>query len=156
MQRGVRMCNIKSKSNAKCIKAINEACFGLHGELSNILQTAHHFFYCKNRKNSELLLNIVLSNIVHLIVLNKLITYFGETSVFLKLEKNSWSYYKLNYTKNVKCKQVVLDAIIRQRLSINNYQNILLLTDDEKVREIVEKLLLESNKNIQLLNETIK
>ncbi len=145
---------IRIKSNSKKLTFLaNDSCFGLHGELSVLLRNVKFYFDIKpiNKKLSDVILQVILCNIKHLIYLSSLYSNNSNLPLFLEYEKNTWQYYKDNKTPT-KSKQLCLEMALSERLLIENYQKIIKISNGSD-RERLKKLIAESKECLNYIIE---
>ena len=147
------------KEDKKTAIAIREAYAGGHGELKTILQYVYHYFYFKKLgdiKTAEVVFGIAQSEFKHLEVLGELLLKLGIDPIFAI---NPWGLNcqfvsDISYSKTVE--KMIYDDIASEMASINQYDKISGVINDETVKSLLTRITLDEQLHIKALKERLE
>ncbi len=144
----------KNNSNKFCLLK-DSFCFGNHGELSVLLRNVKFYFDIKPISSgvADAILQVILCNVKHLIVLCNLNNKTPNGSILIGYEKNNWQHYK-TVKAPTKFKQLYLEVALSEYLLIENYK--MLIDDAENSKSgCLEKLIAENKECLIYLRKQI-
>lgn len=126
---------------------------GLHGELESALFYFEQFFLLKEQKGNEMrdvFLGILSCEIRHLSYLYKTLYFLG---VRPKLNENNKHFCAKKEIKSQTLSEIFLDALAMESVAVNEYLSVLNKLKNEKVKKIIERILLDERLHCNILQE---
>lgn len=139
---------------------IRRAYSGRHGELKSILQYFYHYLYFAklgDNQTAEIILAIARCEMKHLEILGELLIQFGEDPVFSSASPfsiNCEFVSDISYSKTAE--KMIFDDIAFEMVSINEYEKMIDLINDEKAQALLKRLTLDEELHIKALKERLK
>lgn len=115
----------------------------------------HNYIYqsliIKNDNIKNILKQIAIVEMHHLEILGKLIIKLGLTPMFLSISNNQTKWFSgeyITYEKDIQ--KILLNNIKNEELAIQNYEKIIMKTDDNKVKIILKRIILDEKLHIEI------
>ena len=87
----------------------------------------------------------------HLEILGELVKKLGLTPLYLSVNNDKTKWFSGEYvTYEKELKNILLDNIRNEELAIKNYEKIIIQTDDEYVKYILKRIILDEKMHIQV------
>lgn len=99
----------------------------------------------------KILRGIAIVEMHHLEILGKLIYALGLTPLFASVSDNHTKWFSgeyVNYERN--WEQTLRDNIFQEEMAIKNYEHIILKTQDESVKHILKRIILDERVHIEI------
>lgn len=109
-----------------------------------------------NEDIKKILKGISIVEMHHLEILGKLIYALGLTPLFASVEDNHTKWFSgeyVNYEKN--WEQTLRDNIYQEEVAIRNYEKIILKTNDENVKHILKRIILDERMHIEIFTKLL-
>jgi len=139
------------------LKIIQSAYASPVGELNAIMQYSYHAicFECSGMADiSHEINSIAIAEMMHFNAFGKLIYRLGAQPIFTVQPPIPFNFYSakfVNYTTNLK--HMLEDDIISEKNAIKSYEHMLKKLKNERVKEIVDRILIDEKLHLKRLNE---
>ncbi len=133
---------------------------GVHGELTATLQYIYHYFnFVKefDEKTAETLMGIAIAEMEHIEILGNLLVKLGVDPVYTHFPPCRTEYYStraVSYSKTPV--KMLLDDISSEMVAINEYNSVIDKIDNEKVIQIVSRIILDEQLHVTVLKDLAK
>ena len=148
------------KVDLKSASIIYFAYSGLHGELGASIYNANRFFciyQTDDEQTKNLFLSIMLAEICHFEILGNLLEKLGVDSRHLKLIPHvidNGGITRLEGKKNLK--KALLDGLSFELVSIETYKKLLKRLKNQKVKSVIERIILDEEYHAEALRQKIR
>ena len=132
---------------------------GGHGELKLLLQYIYHYLNFKSlgdKESSDLVMEILATEINHFILLGELIYKLGAAGIVAKMPPRGYNYCTsagVTYSKTPI--KMLIDDVSSEILSVNQYEKMVREIKNPAVTAIIERILMDEKLHIKLLKERI-
>lgn len=150
----------KIKVDKKDIEIAKEILSSYAGRVSEDSAIHDYVFQMMMQDNEEIkkiLKEISIVEMHHLEILGNLIYQLGLTPLFASVveDKTKWfSGEYVNYEKN--WEQTLRDNIYQEEAAIRNYEKIILKTNDENVKHILKRIILDERIHIEIFAKLLE
>lgn len=140
------------KYNPDNAKILQSDFSGINGEYTTIsVYTYQHLWFSdKKQEFSETIRNIAIVEMHHLDLLGKAIIKMGGDPRYRYYNRTSaysyWSASLVSYEKNLK--NIILENIESEQKAISNYSQHIKIIKDEKVKELLTRIILDEKKHV--------
>ena len=147
------------EKDVKAAAVIAPAYASMHGELNASLQYLYHYFNFVNSgdvETAEIIMGISLSEMEHLKILGELLIKLGMDPIYTKTPPLGYNYYtaeNICYSKTPI--KMLLDDVAMEIYSVKQYEKIAVSLTNEKVRAVINRIVLDEEFHIKVLNERI-
>lgn len=129
------------------------------GELNAVLQYVYHslFFDLKGCKEYvHTLMSIAVAEMMHLKLLGKTILALGAAPTYTQYPPSSFNFYSSKYVAySCSLRNMLEDDIIGERKAISDYKKMLRCLKNEKVKEIVSRILQDEYLHLDALEKML-
>ncbi len=141
---------VKEK-NIKLAKEILSSYAGSVSEDTAIHNYIFQYLILENDEIKNILKEIVIVEMHHLEILGELVKKLGLTPLYLSVSNDNTKWFSGEYvTYEKELKNILLDNIRNEELAIKNYEKIIIGTDDEYVKYILKRIILDEKMHIQV------
>lgn len=105
----------------------------------------------------KILRGIAIVEMHHLEILGKLIYALGLTPLFASVSDNRTKWFSgeyVNYERN--WEQILRDNIFQEEMAIKNYERIILKTNDENIKYILKRIILDERVHIEIFTRLLE
>ncbi|MDE6504339.1 MAG: hypothetical protein K2L42_00545 [Clostridia bacterium] len=145
--------------DALSLRIISPAYATSVGELNAVLQYVYHslFFECQGfKENAATLMSIAVAEMMHLKLLGKTILALGAAPTYSQYPPNSFNFYSAKYVAySCSLKNMLEDDIIGERRAISDYKKMLRCLKNERVKEIVSRILEDEYLHLNTLEKML-
>ena len=141
-------------------RLLSPAYAGIHSELTAILQYVYHYFnFIKefDEKTADTLMGIAIAEMEHLEILGNLLVKLGVDPIYTHFPPYRTEYYStraVSYSKTPV--KMLLDDISGEMLAISEYKNFIERSNNERVNEIIARILLDEELHLTMLKDLAK
>lgn len=141
--------------DALSLRIISPAYASQSGELNAILQYIYHSFYFERKGYKEIadkLVGIAIAEMHHLELLGATILALGAAPIYTQYPPNCFNFYSakfIAYSRSLK--DMLEDDIRGERHAINSYAKMLACLKNERVKEIVSRILEDEKLHLSTL-----
>ena len=125
------------------------------GELNAVLQYIYHSFFfrkCKKNEIAETLISIAISEMEHLDLLGQTILSLGAAPVYCRNPYTLFNFYNTKFVAYSRTlKEMIEDDILGEREAICTYKRMLTRLKNEKVAEIISRILEDEKLHLERL-----
>lgn len=145
--------------DALSLRIISPAYASPSGELNAILQYVYHsLFFDKNgyKDIADKLVGIAIAEMHHLDLLGKTILALGAAPVYAQYPPNCFNFYSgkfVCYSRTLK--DMLEDDIRGERHAINSYTKMLTCLKNDRVKEIISRILEDEKLHLEILEKTL-
>lgn len=147
------------KKDVKTAAVIAPAYASMHGELNTILQYLYHYFNFVgdgDEETADIIMGITLSEMHHLQILGELLLRLGVDPVFTKMPPHCCNYYTSENVRYSKTPiKMLIDDVSAEIYAVKQYDKIASAITDEKVRAVINRIALDEEFHVKVLNERI-
>ncbi len=144
----------------KTASIISPAFAGVHSELTATLQYVYHYFNFTREfdvKTADTLMGIAITEMEHLEILGNLLIKLGVDPVFTHFPPARSEYYSTRAVAYSKTPvKMLLDDISGEMVAISEYRNMLSCLNNEKVGEVISRIILDEELHVNVLKELAK
>ncbi len=141
---------VKEK-NIKLAKEILSSYAGSVSEDTAIHNYIFQYLILENDEIKNILKEIAIVEMHHLEILGELVKKLGLTPLYLSVSNDNTKWFSGEYvTYEKELKNILLDNIRNEELAIKNYEKIIIGTDDEYVKYILKRIILDEKMHIQV------
>ena len=139
---------------------VSPAYAGVHSELTATLQYVYHYLnFIKefDEKTADTLMGIAIAEMEHLEILGKLLIKLGVDPVYTHFPPYKTEYYStraISYSKTPV--KMLLDDISGEMVAISEYRKIIECSDNERVNEIIARIILDEELHLTVLKDLAK
>lgn len=130
------------------------------GELNAVLQYIYHSFYfekCGKEKTGETLVGIAVAEMLHLRLLGKTVLALGAPPVYCQCPYSCFNFYSAKYVSYSRSlKEMIEDDLIGERRAASSYEGMLRKLKNDRVKEIVSRILEDEKMHICILEEILR
>lgn len=143
----------------KDIEVAKELLSSYAGRVSEDTAIHNYVFQEMMQDNSELkkiLEGIAIVEMHHLEILGKLIYALGLTPLFASVSDNHTKWFSgeyVNYERN--WQETLRDNIFNEEMAIRNYEKIMEKTNDENVKHILKRIILDERIHIEIFTKLL-
>lgn len=145
------------KKNPKLAYKILELYAGMVSELSAVSQYSFQAIYLNEYKElSKILENISIVEMRHLKILGELIEALGLIPYYVTYKNNKpipWNSDYIDFTLNYR--DMLINNIKKENEAINNYKEIINMTDDTNIKNIINRIILDEERHIEILSKLL-
>lgn len=146
--------------DALSLKIISPAYASHDSELNTILQYVYHAYFF-DRKGydvyNETLMSIAIAEMMHLELLGKTILALGAAPIYSRCPANTFDFYSTKYVAySCTLKNMLEDDILGEKRAIGGYEKMLKQLKNEKVSEIVSRIILDEKLHLETLQALYK
>lgn len=128
------------------------------GEISEDTATHNYVFQMimlhQDEEKKNILEGIAITEMHHLEILGLLIKELGLTPFYVGVQNGSTKWFSGEYvTYEKEWKKMLLDNIGLEELAIRNYEKIIDKTDDENVKHILKRIILDERLHIEIFSK---
>ncbi len=144
----------------KTARIISPTYAGVHGELTATLQYIYHYFNFEkdyDSKTAEALMGIAIAEMEHIEILGNLLVKLGVDPIFTHFPPYKTDYYSaraVSYSKTPV--KMLLDDISSEMVAISEYRKIIACIDNERVSEIISRIILDEELHVTVLKDLAK
>ncbi|MCI9279998.1 MAG: hypothetical protein HFJ02_04290 [Bacilli bacterium] len=140
-----------SSKNIKLAKEILSSYAGPISEDTAIHNYIFQYLILENEEIKSILKEIAIVEMHHLEILGELVKKLGLTPLYLSVNNDKTKWFSGEYvTYEKELKNILLDNIRNEELAIKNYEKIIIQTDDEYVKYILKRIILDEKMHIQV------
>ncbi len=140
-----------SSKNIKLAKEILSSYAGPISEDTAIHNYIFQYLILENDEIKNILKEIAIVEMHHLEILGELVKKLGLTPLYLSVNNDKTKWFSGEYvTYEKELKNILLDNIRNEELAIKNYEKIIIQTDDEYVKYILKRIILDEKMHIQV------
>mgnify|MGYP001102517944 CR=1 FL=1 len=140
-----------SSKNIKLAKEILSSYAGPISEDTAIHNYMFQYLILENDEIKNILKEIAIVEMHHLEILGELVKKLGLTPLYLSVINDKTKWFSGEYvTYEKELKNILLDNIRNEELAIKNYEKIIIQTDDEYVKYILKRIILDEKLHIQV------
>ncbi len=140
-----------SSKNIKLAKEILSSYAGPISEDTAIHNYIFQYLILENDEIKSILKEIAIVEMHHLEILGELVKKLGLTPLYLSVNNDKTKWFSGEYvTYEKELKNILLDNIRNEELAIKNYEKIIIQTDDEYVKYILKRIILDEKMHIQV------
>lgn len=137
------------KANNKFINLLFDTYAGMDGELTAILQYTYESIMFNNEEISKIVRQISIMEMHHLAILGKMLKKLGRPPVYKSGNEISWNAKNINYVmRNVE--EVMKNNIQSEQQAIKNYEKLIEYTNDENIKKLIERIILDEKSHIEV------
>ncbi len=141
---------VKEK-NIKLAKEILSSYAGSVSEDTAVHNYIFQYLILENDEIKNILKEIAIVEMHHLEILGELVKKLGLTPLYLSVSNDNTKWFSGEYvTYEKELKNILLDNIRNEELAIKNYEKIIIGTDDEYVKYILKRIILDEKMHIQV------
>lgn len=141
---------VKEK-NIKLAKEILSSYAGPVSEDTAVHNYIFQYLILENNEIKNILKEIAIVEMHHLEILGELVKKLGITPFYLSVSNDKTKWFSGEYvTYEKELKSILLDNIRNEELAIKNYEKIIIGTDDEYVKYILKRIILDEKMHIQV------
>lgn len=127
-------------------------------ELTDINQYSFQSIYLNDYVDlSNILRTISITEMEHFRILGNLIKALGLNPYFISYDKNnnpiSWNSDYVDYTLNYR--NMLVSNIRKENKAIENYNHILTETNDENIKNIIERIIMDEKKHVEIFSKLL-
>ncbi len=144
----------------KTARIISPAYAGTHSELTATLQYIYHYFnFVKefDEKTAQTLMGIAVAEMEHIEILGNVLVKLGVDPIFTHFPPCKTDYYStraVSYSKTPV--KMLLDDISGELVAISEYRKIIDCIDNERVSEIISRIILDEELHVTVLKDLAK
>ncbi len=148
------------REDCKSAQIISSAYAGVHSELTATLQYVYHFFNFErefDKKTADTLMGIAITEMEHLEILGSMLVKLGVDPVFTHFPPFKTEYYStraVSYNKTPV--KMLVDDISGEMVAISEYRNMLSRLDNERVGEVISRIILDEELHLEVLKDIAK
>ena len=147
------------KEDKRMATFLREIYAGGHGELKSVLQYIYHYFYFKKLgdvQSAEVVLGIAQSELKHVEILGDLLLKFGLDPVFALSPwgLNCRFVSDVSYSKTAE--KMIYDDIASEMASINEYEKLLNVISDQRLKALLKRITLDEELHIKALKDRLQ
>ncbi len=130
------------------------------GRVSEDTAVHNYVFQMMMQNNEELkkiLRGIAIVEMKHVSILGELIYALGLTPLFASVVDNHTKWFSgeyINYERN--WEQTLLDNLTQEEMAIQNYEKIITKTNDENVKHILKRIILDERVHIEIFTKLLE
>ncbi len=147
------------KKDVKMAAVIAPAYASMHGELNSLLQYLYHYFNFVgegDEETADIIMGIALSEMHHLKILGELLFRLGVDPVFTKMPPHCYNYYTSENVRYGKTPiKMLIDDVASEIYAVKQYDKIVSFITDEKVSAVLNRIALDEEFHIKVLNGRI-
>lgn len=146
--------------NKKDIEVAKDLLNSYAGRISEDTAIHNYVFQHMMQDDKELkqiLEGISIVEMHHLEILGQLIFALGLTPLFASVEEDHTKWFSgsyVNYEKN--WQQTLQNNIFNEQVAIRNYEKIILKTNDENVKHILKRIILDERIHIEIFTKLLE
>lgn len=138
-------------ANKKFIGLLFDTYSGTNGELTAILQYTYEGIMFNNEEISKIVKQISIMEMHHLSILGRMLKKLGRLPVYKSANEILWNAKNINYImRNVE--EVMKNNIQEEYRAIRNYENLIECTNDECIKKLLERIILDEKAHIEVFN----
>lgn len=137
-------------------KNLYDSFAGTHGELTAITQYIYeHIKISEKKELSNILLHIAIQEMHHLDILGELLIELGLVPYYMGKYNNKWCSNNVTYRYN-SLEEMLKINIEEEKIAIREYERLISITDDDKIKEIIERIIMDEQLHIKIFSELLK
>ncbi len=146
--------------DCKSASIISPAYAGGHSELTATLQYIYHYFNFDNgcdKSTADTLMGIAITEMEHLEILGSMLIKLGADPVFTHFPPYKTDFYTaraVSYSKTPV--KMLLDDISGEMVAISEYRKMISLLENERVAEIISRIILDEELHLEVLKGLAK
>lgn len=145
--------------DALSLRIISPAYASQYSELNAILQYIYHSFYFEKKGYKDIadtLVGIAIAEMYHLDLLGTTILALGAAPVYTQFPPNCFNFYSAKFVSySCTLKNMLEDDIRGERYAINSYTKMLACLKNERVKEIVSRILEDEKLHLSTLESVL-
>lgn len=145
---------VKSKNIVLAKKIFSVYAGEVSEDTSSHNYSLQSILFSYNEEVKDILKQIAMVEMHHLEILGTLIKELGLTPLYLSVDNNKVKWFSGSYiTAEKSLKDAIFKNINYEKQAIRNYQQLILETDDENIKKIFKRIILDEELHVEIFEK---